>query len=49
MNASVASQKTKRKLHCKVFESITESKWGMSFKSMCIINFEPQVMLPIQP
>ena len=30
MNASVASQKTRRKLHKKVFERIKESTWGTS-------------------
>ena len=30
MNANVASQKTRRKLHKKVFERIKESTWGTS-------------------
>ena len=30
MNASAASQKTRRKLHKKLFERIKESKWGKS-------------------
>ena len=31
---SAASQRTRRKLHKKVFERIKESKWGTSCKSM---------------
>ena len=36
MNASVASQKTRRKLHMKVFEKIKESKWKITGKFILI-------------
>ena len=34
INASVGSQKPRRKLHMKVFEKIKESKWEISCKSI---------------
>ena len=34
MNADACSHKTSRNLHWKVFESIKESKWGTSCKSI---------------
>ena len=34
MNTSVASQKTRGKLHWKIFERIKESKWGTPCKSL---------------
>ena len=34
MNASIAGQKTGRKLHRKVFERIKRKKWGTSYKYM---------------
>ena len=38
MNTSLASQKTRRKLHKTVFERMKESKWGTSCKSIWIKN-----------
>ena len=47
MNASVANQKMRRKLHRKIFERIKESKWETSCKSNEANILETQVVLLI--
>ena len=44
MNRSVASQKTRRKLHKKIYERIKESEWGTSCKSSESNILETQVI-----
>ena len=46
MNASVASQKTRRKLHRKIFERIKDSKWETSCKSNESNILETHVIFP---
>ena len=47
MNGSFTSQKTKNKLHKKIFEKIKESKWGTFFKSNESNILETQFIFPI--
>ena len=44
MNGSVASQKTRRKLHKKIYERIKESEWRISCKSSESNILETQII-----
>ena len=44
VNAIVAGQKTRRKLHRKIFETIKDAKWGTSCKSSESNILETQVV-----